>query len=376
MITPRQIIEGFEVASSLLLLILVIVLNQPSLNKESIDSLKFLANNSADEPTVQIAVQPVPYVAPPEVKGIYLTSYTAVSKRMEQIRELVRTTELNAVVINVNDIEPLAVYDSALGEVIKKLNQEGVHTIARIVVFQNEPLVKNHPELAIKTKGGAVWRDGGGHRWIDPASPVAQQEIIKVSEAALQLGFRELNYDYIRFPSDGAVSATVYPDWDRQVSKSEVINSFGKLLRDKLKPAHPEVILSADIFGHAILVDDDANIGQNFVSLVDYFDVICPMVYPSHYRAGNFGFANPAANPYGVVHGTLVKAQEKLAAAGKAGVILRPWLQDFNLGAKYTPEMVRQQIAAVDDAGYKNGWLLWNARNVYSSAALLPESGQ
>ncbi len=127
--------------------------------------------------------------------------------------------------------------------------------------------------------------------------------------------------------------------------------------------------MSADLFGYSILVDDGTHIGQRFIDLVDDFDVVAPMVYPSHYRTGNFGFKNPAENPYEVVYGTLEVAQKKLAAAHKTAII-RPWLQDFNLGAVYTGAMVKAQMKASVDAGFDNGWMLWNARNVYATDAL------
>ena len=316
---------------------------------------------------------PPPYVPPAVIKGVYSTATTALSKRFDNLRKLIQDTELNAVVINVNDIGLDILAKPAMAELVRLLNTEGVHTIARIVVFQNEPLVAARPELALKTPAGNIWRDGGGHRWLDPASDGVRQEILKVSESAAAIGFRELNYDYIRFPSDGAVASAVYPAWRQEQSKSETINSFAKFMRDELKRKYPDIILTVDIFAHTILVENDAGIGQKFTEIVDYFDATCPMVYPSHYRAGNFGYANPAANPYGVVFGTMKKAKEKLIAAGKPDAVLRPWLQDFNMGALYTAAMVKQEIKAVEDAGYSSGWLLWNPSNIYTRGALQAE---
>ena len=196
---------------------------------------------------------------------------------------------------------------------------------------------------------------------------------MNISEQAVATGFRELNYDYIRFPSDGAVSSAVYPHWDKTKPKDEVINSFAKYLRQNLKSRHLDLILSVDIFAHSILVEDDTHIGQKFLDIVDYFDATAPMVYPSHYRAGNFGFKNPAANPYGVVFGTMDKAKKKLEAAGKPKIILRPWLQDFNMGAIYTAAMVKEEMRAVKEAGFASGWMLWNPHNVYTKKALAQE---
>lgn len=333
--------------------------------------------NSADNLAPTITIQPPPpppYVPPSEVKAVYATSNTALlPKRMEVLKRLIQDTELNAIVINVNDSNKDVVSRPEMSELVKTLNSDDIHTIARIVVFQNEALVSTRPELALKTKNGNIWRDGGGHRWVDPSSEKVWQEILSVSEKAVTAGFRELNYDYIRFPSDGTVGSAVYPSWDKKQPREEIINSFAEYLHKNLKSKHPDLILSVDIFAHSILVDDDTHIGQKFIDIVDYFDVIAPMVYPSHYRAGNFGFKNPAANPYGVVFGTMKKAKEKLEAAGKSKIILRPWLQDFNMGAVYTAAMVKQEIKAVKEAGFSSGWMLWNPHNVYTKGALVEE---
>lgn len=312
----------------------------------------------------------LPYVAPAEVKGIFLTSATALNeKQIEHYLKVLNNTELNALVINVNDnLSPDKLLQ--LKPVIETLNENGVHTIARIATFQNEQLINQHPELALHWSNGSIWYDGGGHRWVDPADPKVWDEIEKLSRQAIELGFKEINYDYVRFPSDGAIKLAVYNVYDGE-SKSEVINNFGAAMRARLKPDYPDIILSADIFAHAILVDNDAGIGQNFISIVDYFDVICPMVYPSHYAPGNFGYENPAAAPYAVAYGTMLKAYNKLEAANKlSSATIRPWFQDFSLGAYYGTKEVQAQIKANTDAGFNSGWLLWNARNVYTESAL------
>jgi hypothetical protein len=331
------------------------------------------------EPTsVRGAAAPAPsYVPPPQVRAVYATSNTALSPtRLATLVTLIEATELNAIVINVNDGAQPVDFD-VLAPIVRGLNRRGIHTIARIVCFQNEALVQARPALALKTHSGATWRDGGGHRWVDPSHQDVWAELLTLSQAAARAGFRELNYDYIRFPSDGAVRTARYPSWPGQDERprAEVIESFAAYLRSRLKPRQPGLILSADIFGHSILVADDTSIGQRFVPLATAFDVIAPMVYPSHYRPGNFGLKNPAAHPYEVVRGTLVAAKEKLAAAGAGSVVLRPWLQDFDLGADYTAAMVRAQVTAVADAGFSSGWMLWNPRNTYSRAALHEPEG-
>jgi len=142
-----------------------------------------------------------------------------------------------------------------------------------------------------------------------------------------------------------------------------------------------------DVFSFKIMKTDDLGVGQKFIELYDYFDYVCPMVYPSHYLPGNFGFANPAEHPYEVVFGTIEKGKAQLweKSAAEVGTTtpaivnpvfekelkkMRPWLQDFNIGAVYDAEMVRQEKQAVYDAGLTSGWLLWNSNNIYTESAL------
>lgn len=348
----------------------------------SISGLVFFAYRSAKllkplpSPAGQVAVTAVPeekpYVPPDQIKAIFLTSGTALSSRLEDLRRMVKETELNAMIINVNDGVSQAGLEK-IGGVVKELNSEGVHTIARVVVFQNQGQIAAHPELAIHSKNGALWHDTGGHAWLDPSEEKNLAATLEISEKAASLGFREINYDYFRFPSEGVTSA-VYPLYDKATPKKDVINHAALYLKTNMKAAYPRVLLSADIFAHTLLINGDAGIGQQFTDIVDYFDAICPMVYPSLYASGWFGLKVPATDPYKVVSGTLETGEKKLAALGKTAVI-RPWLQDFNLsGIKYTPEMVKAEIQAVNDAGLHKGWLLWNPKNVYSEPAFQKET--
>ena len=169
--------------------------------------------------------------------------------------------------------------------------------------------------------------------------------------------------------------------------KSQVINEFAKYLTSELKNYDPNIKLSVDLFAYNMLRSDDLGIGQNFRELYDYFDYISPMIYPSHYISGNFGFENPAEHPYEVVFGTIEKGKAQLRdkiiyEIGTSTLALvnpifekdlkklRPWLQDFNIGAMYDGEMIRQEKQAVYDSGLTAGWLLWNPRNVYTESAL------
>ena len=135
-----------------------------------------------------------------------------------------------------------------------------------------------------------------------------------------------------------------------------------------MKKAHPQVRVTADIFGYTFMRERDLGIGQSAPALAAIFDDVCPMIYPSHFAPGNFDFQNPADHPYEVMKLTLEKGKEIFKKAGQPFTNIRPWLQDFNLGADYTPEMVRTQMRAIADAGLSAGWLIWNPRNAYREA--------
>ncbi len=337
--------------------------------RQSLPSMSVLGTPEAkaEDPSAQPAESR--YVPPVTIKGIYITSDNALTRApITRLRGLLKNTELNSAIINLNDGVTTSNL-TRLAELVKNLEAEKIHTIARIIVFQNDGLALANPKLALKTKKGALWRDQGGNLWLDPSNQEAWQEILKVAEKGIELGFREINFDYIRFPSDGSIKTATYPSWDGKTPKSEVINSFARFLKENLKTKHPDIILSVDVFAHTILVNDDANIGQRFTDLAGVFDVICPMIYPSHYSYGHFGVQDPNSDPYKIVKGTLDIATAKLKKDAPNGIV-RPWLQDFQLGGIYNSAKVRAQIKAVGDAGYENGWLLWNARNVYNQGAL------
>jgi len=202
-------------------------------------------------------------------------------------------------------------------------------------------LVKQKPEVAVKNKfTGGIWRDRKGISWVDPASKFVWDYNIEVSKEAIKLGVDEINFDYIRFPSDGDMKALAYPVFDEnQLSKSQQLEQFFKYLNENLKPT--EVKLSVDLFGLSTVNNDDLGIGQKIEPAYLYFDYVCPMVYPSHYANGFIGYQNPAQYPYEVIDYSLEKAlikRENLIkemasttpdfASSSVG-ILRPWLQAF-----------------------------------------------
>ncbi len=223
--------------------------------------------------------------------------------------------------------------------------------------------------MALKRKDGGLWRDFKGLSWLDPASREVWDYNVEIAKEAARVGFDEINLDYIRFPSDGDTVNIVYPVWDYKTPKREVIRQFFEYFNQKVKPMG--VFISADLFGLTLTSTSDLNIGQWLEDAALYFDYICPMVYPSHYPEGYEGYENPALYPYEVIYKALMIGRERLEIASVPAK-LRPWLQDFDLGAYYDAEMVNLEKRAVYEAG-AYGWLLWNPRNVYTEEALVKE---
>jgi hypothetical protein len=292
-----------------------------------------------------------------------------------------KNSTINAVIIDVKDYSGYLSYDSnlemvnSLGleqikiknlpEVLQKFHDNNFYTIARIAVFQDPRLSSLKTDWAVQNKNtNTIWHDNKGLSWLDPSNPEVWQYHIDIAKEVVEIGFDEVNLDYVRFPSDGQISAMSFPKWQEQGTKAEVIRDFFSYFSDKMKdePAYT----SADLFGMTTTITNDMNIGQILENAAPYFDYICPMVYPSHYPVGYLGISDPASNPYEVIFNDISKANERLGTSSRAHI--RPWLQDFNLGAIYDINMIKQEIRANTDAG-GYGYLVWDPKNIYTFEA-------
>jgi len=329
---------------------------------------------------------PVEEIMDPEaqkiIKAIYLTSWSASKKSMiDYLINIAETTEINAVVIDIKDFSGYVGYNTNVSEVkeynaeqirisdikslIKKLHNEDIYVIGRVTVFQDPVLAQARPDLAIHNElGSSLWLDNAGLAWIDPAAKESWNYNIAIAKDAISQGFDEINFDYVRFPSDGDLKDISYPFWDKEIPKHMVIKELFKKLREELI----DITISVDLFGLSTVSSDDLGIGQIIEHGFEYFDYVCPMVYPSHYAPGFIGYENPAEYPYEVIKYSIEGALRRLKTEAK----LRPWLQDFNFRAVYDAEMVRAQIKAVHDATGENfsGFMLWSSSNFYTIEAL------
>ncbi len=339
-----------------------------------------------EEPAEAVEEETVNHIETPEsVKAIYMTSWTASEKDLrERLVKMVDATELNSIVIDIKDYTgriAFEVSDSALVEVgsaqdriidikdfLKYLHEKNIYVIGRIAVFQDPYLVDKRPDLAVKKiSNDTPWKDYKGLAWLDPCSLEVWDYIVRIARESGILGFDEINFDYIRFPSDGNMANIKYPFCESPLSKADVIENFFSYLKTNLDDLG--LPLSADLFGMVTVNTDDLNIGQVLERAEPYFDYIAPMIYPSHYPKGYNNYKNPATMPYEVVKTAMDAASIRLIAASSTPYKLRPWLQDFDLGAVYDSSMIRKQKQAVYDAGLSS-WMLWDASNQYTLSAL------
>ena len=368
---------------------------------------------------------------PPSVRAIYMTSCVAGTKDFRQrLVTLIDETEINAVIIDIKDYSGTISFKpesaewvsawnaSACGaldmkEFIRTLHEKGVFVIARLTVFQDPFYTKVRPDLAVaKASDGSVWHDRKGLSFIDVGSQDYWDHLLLLSKDAYNIGFDELNFDYVRYPSDGNMQDISFPksmSGEYGSDKQANLEAFFKYLNEKLDDetffsdvrhenagrASSTPWTSVDLFGMTTTNTDDLSIGQVIERSAPYFDFIAPMVYPSHYPNGFIGLSNPNDYPYKVVHYAMQGGVNRMTAtttvvAGFAherigtstpavyakpvytGDKLRTWIQDFDYGGDYDAIDVRNQIQASYDAGVKS-FMIWAPSNIYTRDALLTE---
>ena len=344
----------------------------------SSDLLAQTTSNQKEEPKLVVTHKKTPTV----VKAVYMSSWVAATKNIrERLINNLAGTEINSIVIDVKDYSGAVSMDintktagqlsgrvKDLAEFVDYLHQKNYYVIGRISVFQDNLLSRQRPDLALKRlDNGALWTDRKGIAWLDVSAPEVWDYTIAVAKEAHRLGFDELNFDYIRFPSDGNTSNVAYPYSRLSVdTRAEALRKFFVYLNAKMKEI--DAPISADVFGMVATNTDDLGIGQVLENAIPYFDYVAPMVYPSHYPPGFLNYKNPASVPYEIVNHSMGVAATRVVAQGYSPLKLRPWLQDFDLGADYTAEMIKAQKRAVYDAGLTS-WMMWDPANIYTVGA-------
>ncbi len=329
-----------------------------------------------------------------KVRGIYVTGPMAGSAAMDGLITLVDETELNAMVIDVKNDDGNITYkmdmDSAretgacvnyisdMEGLMAKLKEHHIYTIARVVCFKDPYLAAAKPELALKKSDGTPVTDANGLAFVNPYREETWEYIVDVAIAASELGFDEIQFDYVRFPIGADADAADYGVDLNTYTKEQAITGFLSYAAERFEEEN--IVFGADVFGTIIGSETDVErVGQNYRTLGETADVLSPMVYPSHYANGVFGLDVPDAHPYETVLAALQGSGKELETIGEADrAVVRPWLQSFTATwvdghIPYEGEEIRQQIQAVYDAGYEE-WILWNASNRYSAEGL--EAGE
>lgn len=262
-------------------------------------------------------------------------------------------------------------FDKTMNEILEK----DIYPIARIVTFKDKTAASALPEYGVKTQSGGLWRDNKGDAWLNPYLKSSWDYPIQIAEEAALRGFKEIQFDYVRFPTDGKRDLIRYDKDDEDETMAEAIANFLDYARERLSPYG--VVVSADVFGLVTTSEDDMQLGQHLETMATSVDIICPMVYPSHYALGTYGVKYPDSDPYTIVKESMKVAQERIdnMETSEKKAVLRPWLQDFSapwLRGQYGSNYVEygpKQIKAQKDATYDVGideWIFWNASNKYT----------
>lgn len=345
----------------------------------------------------------VTHIKTPEpLKSAYMSQcYASMPSLRSKLLKMIEDTELNAVVIDIKDYTGTVSFETgnptidAVGgtgckvkdmqDFVSELHEKDIYVIGRVTVFQDPQYTKLHPELAVKKKSdGSVWRDRKGLAFIDVGAKPFWDYIISIATSSHAVGFDEINFDYIRFPSDGNMTDIAFTHAGN-VPRREALRKFFEYLDTKMSEA--KIPTSADIFGMTTTNTDDLNIGQVLEIALVNFDYVAPMVYPSHYPPMFNGWPNPNKVPYEIIKFSMDTAvrrsnalREEIASTTPDSKLLdrintrqlRTWIQDFDYPVPYTPDMVRAQIKATYDAGLTS-WMLWDPANTYTPSALLPK---
>ncbi len=367
---------------------------------------------------------------PPQVKAIYMTSCVAGTPSFrDRLVRLIEETEINSVIIDIKDYSgtisfpPVSDYwrpawqaarcgTRDMETFIATLHEKEIFVIGRITVFQDPFYAERHPELAVtKASTGAVWHDHKSLSFIDVGAKPYWDHILELAVNAYNIGFDELNFDYVRYPSDGNMQDITFPNSlkseygaDKQANLEAFFSYlhaqladeslFSAVRHENTGRSSTTPWTSVDLFGMTTTNYDDLSIGQIQERAAPYFDFVAPMVYPSHYPKTFLGLGNPNDYPYKIVHHAMSSGVARMRASTTPvqgflherigtstpavyrkpvydGDRLRTWIQDFDYGGDYDAADVRAQIQASYDAGVMS-WMIWAPSNIYTREALLP----
>lgn len=338
---------------------------------------------------------------PDAVRGIYVTAHSVGGERFERLINLLDSTDLNSMVIDIKDDHGYLTYIPEEGspymdiaqpyigdteEMMKKLEEKKIYPIGRIVVFKDSVLAEKRPDLSF-VENGQVWKNGRGESFVNPFMKEVWDYNVNIAIEAAKMGFQEIQFDYVRYPEGFENRDTTlqygYGDYkdldlDNVQKRVEAVTNFVEYAREKLEPYNVQV--SVDIFGYTATLPEAPGIGQNFSRISEHVDVISSMIYPSHWTS-YFGVAKPDTEPYKIIAEYAKFENAKLDELEERPVS-RPWIQDFTatwLGAgnyiPYGKQQVEDQIRALNENGIDE-FLLWNAGNTYTEGVNFKPLGE
>ena len=418
MSVPKKVQKHFFVAMICIGLFFVLYFTVSSFFSDNYSAVYNVSQkNTGTLPALIVPEKKVTHIATPEpLKAIYMTQCVVGTKPFrESLVKIADETEVNSIIIDIKDYTGRLAFDvkdpklspsisptcgaSDMVEFVEYLHSKNIYVIGRLAVFQDPFFAKLRPDLAVQSRStGLPWKDFKGLGFIDVGAKEYWNYISSIAKEAYAIGFDEVNFDYVRFPSDGKMEDTLYTH-SKGRSKPEVLKEFFAYLHDELKDTGLKT--SVDFFGMTTTSNDDLNIGQILENALPYFDFVAPMVYPSHYPKNFNGWANPDDYVYEVVNFAMSGAVKKANALdllianknatttatstiavttpkfnppswykGGSAKKLRTWIQDFDYGGNYDIAEVKAQIKASYDAGVQS-WMIWSPSNKYTVGALL-----
>ena len=312
-----------------------------------------------------------------DVKALYLTFWgaNANSKTFKKVLNIIDNSKVNAIIVDIKNEYGSTSYKTSFKQAndygaskqrtnrdikkfMKLMKERGIYTIARIVTFKDELQAINNKDYAIKNKDGKIWRNHDNMAWVDPFDERSHSYTISIAEEAAKVGFDEINFDYIRFP---AKRGLLFSKKNNQKNRLKAIESFLSLAQDRLRKYG--VFISVDTYGNICWTKNDIGIGQTVESLAKNADYLAPMLYPSGFAHGSFGYKYPSDHPYIVINRSIKNIKDRINVKR-----IRPWLQHFKDYAHqkrhYRKFEVTEQIRASEDTN-TSGWMMWSPSSKY-----------
>jgi hypothetical protein len=312
--------------------------------------------------------------------ALYIPPHKITQRTMDEVIHYASLTPVNAVVLHLKTPKGKLMWSSEnalairlgvgtkrshLAALVGRLKSNNIHTIAKLDVFADHQLAATLPDFSILEKASdLLWSDANGLHWSNPTDTRVWDYNIALAKELAHIGFDEIQFDYVRFPSDGDLSQIHYPNALPGFSKSDCIASFLEKAHTELKPLG--VTLSADIFGLTAWKATDFGVGQVLEKMAPHLDVICPMFYPSHFPPGFLGKQSPGEFPEMIMEASMRSMMDRTEKP------IRPWVQGF----WYEPQQINAQINGIEKA-MGGSWSIWSPTGRYglSYKAMAQRSG-